>query len=374
MYQLEQASQRLHEIDRLIAEAGDGLNLPAMKSELEELHAEMAAPDFWSSLERAQRVNKRVKLLEYRIAHYEKVADRARNAREMIELLEEVDDGDLMEELEKEIDALYAEAEEMALATLLTGPYDANNAILSLHAGAGGTEAQDWTQMLYRMYSRWCERRGYTLRVLDYLEGDEAGIKSVTFMVEGGYAYGYLRAEKGVHRLVRISPFDASARRHTSFASLDVMPEIEDDEDIKIDPDELRIDTYRSSGAGGQHVNKTDSAVRITHLPTGIVVACQNERSQIQNRETAMKMLKAKLAELREEERMARLADIKGEIKKIEWGSQIRSYVFQPYTMVKDHRTGAETGNVDAVMDGEIDDFISEYLKKAPREGGDGLD
>jgi peptide chain release factor 2 len=292
----------------------------------------------------------------------------------MIELLEEVDDGDLMEELEKEIDALYAEAEEMALATLLTGPYDANNAILSLHAGAGGTEAQDWTQMLYRMYSRWCERRGYTLRVLDYLEGDEAGIKSVTFMVEGGYAYGYLRAEKGVHRLVRISPFDASARRHTSFASLDVMPEIEDDEDIKIDPDELRIDTYRSSGAGGQHVNKTDSAVRITHLPTGIVVACQNERSQIQNRETAMKMLKAKLAELREEERMARLADIKGEIKKIEWGSQIRSYVFQPYTMVKDHRTGAETGNVDAVMDGEIDDFISEYLKKAPREGGDGLD
>ncbi|NLG38018.1 MAG: peptide chain release factor 2 [Clostridiales bacterium] len=374
MYQLDQAILRLHEIDRLIAEAGDGLNLPAMKNELEELHAEMAAPDFWSSLERAQRVNKRVKLLERRIDHFEKVAARSNNTREMIDLLEEVDDADLLAELEQEMEALYVEAEEMALATLLTGPYDANNAILSLHAGAGGTEAQDWTQMLYRMYIRWCERRGYTLRALDYLEGDEAGIKSVTFMVEGENAYGYLKAEKGVHRLVRISPFDASARRHTSFASLDVMPEIEDDEEIKIEPDDLRIDTYRSSGAGGQHVNKTDSAVRITHLPTGIVVSCQNERSQIQNRETAMKMLKAKLAELREEERMARMAGIKGEIKKIEWGSQIRSYVFQPYTMVKDHRTNAETGNVDAVMDGEIDDFITEYLKKAPREGGDGLD
>lgn len=374
MLQLDQAVQRIGEIERVIGEAGDGLNLPAMKDELEELHAEMSDPDFWNRLERAQRVNRSVKTLEHRIERYEKLVARAADIRETIDLLREVDDADLLRELEEELESLRDDAESLSLSTLLTGPYDANNAILSLHAGAGGTEAQDWTQMLYRMYSRWCERSGYALRALDYLEGDEAGVKSVTFMVEGEYAYGYLKAEKGVHRLVRISPFDASARRHTSFSSLDVTPEIEDDAEITVDPDELRVDTYRSSGAGGQHVNKTDSAVRITHLPTGIVVSCQNERSQIQNRETAMKMLKSKLAELREEERMAHLSDIKGEIRKIEWGSQIRSYVFQPYTMVKDHRTGAESGNVDAVMDGELDYFITEYLRKAPRERRDGMD
>ncbi len=248
------------------------------------------------------------------------------------------------------------------METLLHGPYDRNNAIVSLHAGAGGTEAMDWVAMLFRMYTRWCEDKGYEVKVLDMLPGEEAGIKSVTFHVIGPNAYGYLRCERGVHRLVRISPFDASGRRHTSFASVDVMPELEDDAEIEIRPEDLRIDTYRSSGAGGQHVNKTESAVRITHIPTGIVVQCQNERSQIQNRETAMKMLKARLLELKEREQEEKLRQLKGEVKKIEWGSQIRSYVFHPYNLVKDHRTGAETGNIQAVMDGELDQFINAYL------------
>jgi peptide chain release factor 2 len=261
---------------------------------------------------------------------------------------------------------LGRDAAEVRLKALLRGPYDSSNAILSLHAGAGGTEAQDWVEMLYRMYTRWCERHRYTVRLLDLLPGEEAGIKSVTFEAEGLNAYGYLKAEKGVHRLVRISPFDASARRHTSFASLDVMPDLEDDDaDIEILPDDIRVDTYRSSGAGGQHVNKTESAIRITHLATGIVVQCQNERSQIQNRETAFRMLRAKLLERRESERMQEVAEIKGEMKKIEWGSQIRSYVFHPYSLVKDHRTNVETGNVMAVMDGEIDMFINAYLAES---------
>ena len=253
----------------------------------------------------------------------------------------------------------------MRLAALLRGKYDKLNAILTLHAGAGGTEACDWTEMLYRMYICYAEKHGYTITELDRLDGDEAGIKSVSFKVEGDSAYGYLKAEKGVHRLVRISPFDANKRRHTSFASLEVMPEIVDDEEIKVNPEELRIDTFRSSGAGGQHINKTDSAIRITHLPTGIVVSCQNERSQTQNREMAMRMLISKLTERREAERMERDQDIKGEIKKIEWGSQIRSYVFCPYTLVKDHRTGYETGDVQAVMNGDIQGFINDYLKKS---------
>ena len=248
---------------------------------------------------------------------------------------------------------------------MLKGEYDHNDAILSLHAGAGGTEAQDWTQMLYRMYTRYCEKKGYEVKLLDLLEGDEAGIKSVSFEVSGQDVYGYLKAEKGVHRLVRISPFDASGRRHTSFASLDVMPMIENDDEIEINMDELRVDTYRSSGAGGQHVNKTESAIRITHIPTGIVVQCQNERSQIQNRETAMRMLKSKLLELKEREREEKQAEIAGDMKKIEWGSQIRSYVFHPYSMVKDHRTGVETGNIQSVMDGDLDMFITEYLVRS---------
>ena len=281
----------------------------------------------------------------------------------MIDLLEEEYDADTAEEFEAEISQLKKDTAELRLKALLRGQYDANGAILALHAGAGGTEAQDWVEMLYRMYTRWCERHRYTVRLLDLLPGEEAGIKSVTFEVAGLNAYGYLKAEKGVHRLVRISPFDASARRHTSFASLDVMPDIEDDEgEIEILPEDIRVDTYRSSGAGGQHVNKTSSAIRITHLETGFVVQCQNERSQIQNRETAMRMLRAKLIEKRESEKLQEMAEIKGEQKKIEWGSQIRSYVFHPYSMVKDHRTNVETGNVTAVMDGEIDMFINAYL------------
>ena len=246
----------------------------------------------------------------------------------------------------------------------MTGEYDGCNCILSLHAGAGGTEAQDWTQMLYRMYTRFCERMGFAVRELDMLDGDEAGIKSVTFEVTGDYAYGYLKSERGVHRLVRISPFDANARRHTSFASLDVSPVIEDDSEIEIRPEDLRIDTYRASGAGGQHVNRTDSAVRITHIPTGIVVQCQNERSQVQNKEMCFIWLRARLAELREQQRQEQMGEIKGELKKIEWGSQIRSYVFQPYTMVKDHRTGYEMGDVNAVMDGQLEGFVTSYLQK----------
>jgi len=280
-------------------------------------------------------------------------------------LAEEENDESLLAELDEELKAVEKTVENMRLQALLRGKYDKLNAILTLHAGAGGTEACDWTEMLYRMYICYAEKNGFTLTELDRLEGDEAGIKSVSFKVEGENAYGYLKAEKGVHRLVRISPFDANKRRHTSFSSLEVMPEIVDDEEVKINPDELRIDTYRSSGAGGQHINKTDSAIRITHLPTGIVVSCQNERSQTQNKEMAMRMLIGKLTEKREEERLERDQSIKGEIKKIEWGSQIRSYVFCPYTLVKDHRTGYEDSDVQSVMNGNIQGFINDYLKKS---------
>lgn len=323
----------------------------------------MAEPDFWNDVEAANKVNQRVKALQHRLSRYEKLVAQGEDLETLMEMAEEEDDESLAEEIRSETAAFVANVNALELELLLKGPYDACNAVLSLHAGAGGTEAQDWTEMLYRMYTRYCENRGWTVRELDLLDGEDAGIKSVTFEVDGENAYGYLKAEKGVHRLVRISPFDASGRRHTSFASLDVTPILDDDAgDIKIDPDDLRVDTYRSSGAGGQHVNKTSSAIRITHLPTGIVVQCQNERSQIQNRETAMRMLRGKLLELQEREREAQMAQIKGEMKKIEWGSQIRSYVFQPYTLVKDHRTGVENGNIQAVMDGDLDAFISAYL------------
>lgn len=323
----------------------------------------MSDPAFWSDIERSQKVNQRIKALRAKLENFSAVERQWEDLRTLVDLGREEDDASVVSEIADELRSLKKNVERLRIETLLNGPYDRNNAILSLHAGAGGTEAQDWVQMLYRMYTRWAEDKGYKVEVLDLLEGEEAGIKSVTFMVEGENAYGYLRAEKGVHRLVRISPFDAAGRRHTSFASVDVMPELADDVDIEINPDDLKIDTYRSSGAGGQHVNKTESAIRITHIPTGIVVQCQNERSQHSNRETAMKMLKAKLLELKEQEEREKINDIKGELKRIEWGSQIRSYIFQPYTLVKDHRTNAEIGNVDAVMDGEIDLFISEYLK-----------
>ena len=281
-----------------------------------------------------------------------------------MELADEADDEEMAGEIKSEFASLKEDLETLRLQTLLTGEYDGCNCILSLHAGAGGTEAQDWTQMLYRMYTRFCERMGFTVKELDMLDGDEAGVKSVTFEVSGDYAYGYLKSERGVHRLVRISPFDANARRHTSFASLDVSPVIEDDGAIEIRPEDLRIDTYRASGAGGQHVNRTDSAVRITHLPTGIVVQCQNERSQVQNKEMCFIWLRARLAELKEQQRQEQMGEIKGEMKKIEWGSQIRSYVFQPYTLVKDHRTGHEEGNISEVMDGKLEGFVIDYLQK----------
>lgn len=323
----------------------------------------MEAPGFWENVEQANKVNRAVRPLENKLQTYRKLEGVLEDGETLILLAEEAADGSLDEEIVQSVEQAEREVEQFHLATLLSGQYDANSAILSLHAGAGGTEAQDWTSMLYRMYTRWAERHGYAIKVLDYLDGEEAGIKSVTFLVDGLNAYGYLKGEKGVHRLVRISPFDSSARRHTSFASLDVIPQIEADEgDVEINPDEIKIDTYRSSGAGGQHVNKTDSAVRITHLPTGIVVQCQNERSQVQNKEACMNMLRAKLVEQRERKLEEEMQSIKGEMKKIEWGSQIRSYVFQPYTLVKDHRTSAESGNIGAVMDGEIDLFINAYL------------
>ncbi len=337
-----------------------------MQQELIGLEEQMSAPDFWNDVDAANKVNARIKAIKSKLDRYNRLESKAEDLRTLIEMLEEEDDEALEEELKEEYRVFAEGVEELRLSSLLKGEYDSSNAVLSLHAGAGGTDAQDWVQLLYRMYTRYCERKGWTVRELDMLDGDEAGIKSVTFEVSGDSAYGYLKAEKGVHRLVRISPFDASGRRHTSFASLDVTPIFDDDVgDIKIDPDDLRVDTYRSSGAGGQHVNKTSSAIRITHLPTGIVVQCQNERSQIQNRETAMRMLRGKLLELQERERMEQMAQIKGEMKKIEWGSQIRSYVFQPYTLVKDHRTGTENGNITAVMDGDLDAFINAYLSQS---------
>ena len=282
----------------------------------------------------------------------------------LIQLGIEEEDGSVLEEVRENMKSLRKDIDDLKIQTLFSGSYDKNNAILTLHSGAGGTEAQDWVAMLYRMFTRWAEKKGYALKELDYLEGEEAGIKSVSVLISGQYAYGYLKSEKGVHRLVRISPFDASGRRHTSFASAEVMPELDDDVQVEINPEDLKIDTYRSSGAGGQHVNKTESAIRITHIPTGIVAACQNERSQFQNKETAMKMVKAKLLELKEREQKDKVDGIKGEQRDIAWGSQIRSYVFHPYSMVKDHRTNVEMGNVNAVMDGEIDEFINAFLKQ----------
>lgn len=322
-------------------------------------------PEVWGDLERSTQISRKLTHIKNRLAVFDKTTQAVDDVETLLELVAEEGDESYAAEIEENLEKAEKDIEDLRLQTLLKGKYDALNAIMTLHSGAGGTEACDWTEMLYRMYICYSEKHGYKLTELDRVDGDEAGIKSVTFKVEGDNAYGYLKAEKGVHRLVRISPFDANSRRHTSFSSVEVMPEIDDTEEIVIRPEELKVDTYRSSGAGGQHVNKTESAIRITHLPTGIIVACQNERSQVQNREQAMKMLMSKLIEKRESERMEEAASIKGEMKKIEWGSQIRSYVFCPYTMVKDHRTGCETGNIDAVMNGELDPFIIDYLKKS---------
>lgn len=327
--------------------------------QLEEVSMDNA---FWNDTERAQKVLQELKGYKDIVEKYNKLCEDFEDIMVLIEMANEEEDNELADEAKVEATAFKEKYEQMRITTLLDGEYDRNNAILELHPGAGGTESCDWVSMLLRMYTRWAEANGYKVEVLDYLDGDEAGVKSVTLQISGENAYGYLKSEKGIHRLVRISPFDSSGRRHTSFASCDVMPELTDEINIDIRPEDLKIDTYRSTGAGGQHVNTTDSAVRITHLPTNIVVQCQNERSQIQNRERAMQMLKAKLHEKEEEERLEKIEGIRGEKKDIAWGSQIRSYVFHPYNLVKDHRTGEETGNTSAVMDGEVDRFMNAYL------------
>ncbi len=337
-------------------------NFPALEKELEELEQKAADPDFWNDAEESQKVLKRTKALRSKQEVYKKLLSDCEDALTLAQLGLDEQDETVLDEVLAESGRLKSRYEKLRLETLLTGEYDASDAIFTLHAGAGGTEAMDWVQMLLRMYMRWAERNGFETRILDILDGEEAGIKSVTVEVSGEYAYGFLKSEKGVHRLVRISPFDASGRRHTSFASMEVMPVLDDSVEVDINPEDIKMDVFRASGAGGQHVNKTSSAVRLTHIPTGIVVSCQNERSQFQNRDTAMKMLKAKLLEMKEREQQEKLAQIKGEQMDIAWGSQIRSYVFCPYTLVKDHRTNYEEGNIQKVMDGEIDEFIQEYL------------
>lgn len=324
----------------------------------------MTKEGFWDNPETAQKSMKTKKSLEDKLSELKSLTAQMEDLEVMLEMAEEEQDESMAEEAEETVKSLSKSLEDMRLRVLLNGKYDKNNAIISVHAGSGGTDAQDWAEMLFRMYSRWCEKKGYKAKLIDMQEDTEGGIKSATLLVEGENAYGYLKNEKGVHRLVRISPFDSSGRRHTSFSSLDVVPEIDDDIQVEINDEDLRIDTFRSSGAGGQHVNKTDSAIRITHIPTNIVVTCQNERSQHQNKETAMKLLMSKLIELAEQEKKESLDELKGDYSQITWGSQIRSYVFHPYTMVKDHRTGAEMGNVQAVMDGDLDYFINEKLKQ----------
>ncbi len=342
-------------------------DLAGLRETQKNLDAQTQEAGFWGDRERAQKVMKDKKSIENKIEEYEKLAAEIEDVEVLISLAEEENDPDMAGEIKEAFQAASDNLEELRLKTLLDGEYDKNNAIISVHGGSGGTDAKDWAEMLFRMYIRWSERKGYKVRIMDYQEEKEGGINSATALVEGENAYGYLKNEKGVHRLVRISPYDSSGRRHTSFSSVDVMPEIDDDTTVEIDPDDLRIDTFRSSGAGGQHVNKTDSAIRITHIPTNIVVSCQNERSQHQNKDTAMKLLLSKLVELKEQEQKESLKELQGDYSQITWGSQIRSYVFHPYTMVKDHRTNAEVGNVAAVMDGDIDYFINEKLKQKER-------
>lgn len=338
-------------------------DITKLAKELQELEKKTTEEGFWNDQKESNKILAEIKSRKSKVTKYNELASEVENILELIELVEIEQDESLVVEINSSTKKVGKEIENFELQTLLSGKYDSNNAILTLHPGAGGTESQDWAEMLYRMYTRWAAKSGYEVKELDYLEGDEAGIKSVTFEVIGENAYGYLKGEMGVHRLVRISPFDAGGRRHTSFASLEVIPEIDDDIDLYINPDDIKMDVYRASGAGGQHINKTSSAVRLTHIPTGIVVACQTQRSQIQNRESAMKMLKSKLLDLKERENKETIDELKGVQRDIAWGSQIRSYVFCPYTMVKDHRTNFETGNIEAVMNGEIDGFIESYLK-----------
>lgn len=365
MLQYDEFKIKLQNMEKSIDDLKDSLNINSALEDISSLEQKTTEPGFWDDMENSQKILQKIKRLKNKVEKYEKLRTLYDDTLVLIEMANAEDDESFLEEITSSVNQIEKTTDDMTLETLLSGDYDRNNAILTLHPGAGGTEAQDWTEMLLRMYTRWAERHNYSVETMDYLPGDEAGVKSVTILISGENAYGYLKSEKGVHRLVRISPFDASGRRHTSFASAEIMPEIDDDVTVDINTDDLRIDTYRSSGAGGQHINKTSSAIRITHLPTGIVVACQNERSQHKNKDYAMKMLKAKLIELKEKENKEKMDDIKGEQKDIAWGSQIRSYVFHPYNLVKDHRTNFEMGNIGAVMDGDIDGFINEYLKRA---------
>lgn len=357
--------QKLLALEPTLKELEQALNIESARKELSELQIETEQEGFWNDVERSQRIAQKIKRLENKIKKYDHLVSDWEDTLTLCEMAQEEDDASQLDEVAQGCETLEKEVSERRLAALLTGEYDANNAILTFHAGAGGTEAQDWTEMLYRMYTRWAERHGFTYQLLDYEDGDEAGIKSASILIEGDNAYGYLKSENGVHRLVRVSPFDANARRQTSFSALEVMPEIEDDSEIEIRPEEIEMQVFRSSGAGGQHINKTSSAVRLIHIPTGVVVSCQTERSQFQNRDNCMKMLRAKLAEMKAQQHAEKISDIKGVQMKIEWGSQIRSYVFMPYTLAKDTRTGYEMGNIQAVMDGDIDGFINAYLTAA---------
>ena len=362
MIEFEEYKVKLNSLKPTLDSLRDALHLEAAEKEIEELEGQSARDGFWNDVENSQRVQKRLKQLKGKTENYQKLCAQWDDLMTLCEMAIEENDDSMLPELQSDFAAFEKKLEETRLGTLLTGEYDANNAILTFHAGAGGTEAQDGTQMLYRMYNMWAERHGYTVKLMDYLDGDEAGIKSATIMIEGENAYGFLKSENGIHRLVRISPFDSSGRRHTSFAAIEVMPEISDDSEIELRDEDIKMDVYRSSGAGGQKVNKTSSAVRLTHIPTGIVVASQVERSHFQNLENCKNMLRARLAEIKEREHLEKISDIKGVQQKIEWGSQIRSYVFMPYTLAKDHRTGYENGNIQNVMDGDIDGFINAFL------------
>ena len=363
MVELDQFKYTLSTYEKPLQEVRESLNLDAKIRRIDELDKTMEEPSFWEDAELSTRLVKEAKHLKDTVAEFNRLQNQYEEIGLMIEMGYEENDPAIVPEIQKMVDEFSDELEALRLRTLLTGEYDGNNAIMRLNAGAGGTESCDWCSILYRMYCRWAESKGFSVEMLDYLAGEEAGIKSVTLQINGENAFGYLKSERGVHRLVRISPFNANGKRQTSFVSCDVMPDIEEDLDVEINPDDLRIDTYRSSGAGGQHINKTSSAVRITHIPTGIVVQCQNERSQFQNKDRAMQMLKAKLYLLKQQENAEKISDLRGDVKEIAWGSQIRSYVLQPYTLIKDHRTGFESGNVTSVLDGSIDGFISAYLK-----------
>ena len=361
--QLDEAKRSLRDFEPVLKELGDALKIEALRRRAEELDEQTMMPDFWNDQQNSGKILREVKQLKDKIAAYDELITKHHDTLELTELAIEEEDESFLEEILSTVEEIKEKEEKMRIEVLLSGEYDANNAILSFHPGAGGTEAQDWALMLYRMYVRWAEKSGFTVKLLDWLDGETAGLKSATIMVEGLNAYGYLKSENGIHRLVRVSPFDSSGRRHTSFASVEVMPEFNDDGTIEISDEDLEITTHKSSGAGGQHINKTESAVRIVHIPTGIVVGCQTERSQLQNKEMALKMLKSKLMEIKLREHIEKIEDIQGVKADIEWGSQIRSYVFMPYTLAKDTRTGYEEVNISSVMDGNIDGFINAYLK-----------